>query len=285
MPAAGAIATLLEAAGEVARKRRGEFFGEQALLHDAPRNATITADGGPVVCLELSRTVFEQYVSHMARIELLLAQIPLLAGIEQERRLQLAAAMTLVEFKHGAPIIEQDDIGDCLYMVEEGECVVSVFGAGEVGRLNRGKFFGEQALLHDEPRNATVRAVGWVKCFELKRKAFEELIMVEMEAAAQVELFLAQVPLLARLDPNRRMQLVKVMREREYKDGESIVRVGEKGASMFIITEGAVQITSMAGQELAKKRRGDYFGELSLLSPQYPRQEQGRLQARYPNLG
>eukprot|EP01051_Picozoa_sp_SAG22_P023779 SAG22_NODE_6285_length_875_cov_0.827320_1_plen_166_part_10 len=166
--------------------------------------------------------------------------------------------MAATDFKHLQPIITQGEAGDCLYIVEEGECIVKIDGS-EVGRLERGKFFGEQALLHDEPRNASVVASGYVKCFRLDRADFNALIMADLADAAQTgaeathvlvrlpplslaalsvslpflavplpsqtgpllsaDLFLAQVPLLSKLDPNKRLQLTKVAVEKSFKDG------------------------------------------------------------------
>ena len=77
----------------------------------------------------------------------------------------------------------------------------------------------------------------------LQRADFNELVMSEMADAAQTDLFLAQVPLLSKLDPNKRLQLAKVMREREFKDGEFIVQAGEAGETMYIIIDGITVVT------------------------------------------
>ena len=44
----------------------------------------------------------------------------------------------MARFKHLEAIVTEGDVGDCLYIVEEGECIVKV-GGSEVGRLERGK--------------------------------------------------------------------------------------------------------------------------------------------------
>jgi CPA1 family monovalent cation:H+ antiporter len=71
--------------------------------------------------------------------------------------------------------------GDALYLIARG--VVRVLrneedGDGEehaLGTLLAGDFFGEQALLHGEPRNATCRAVTPCYLYQLHRNDFEEL--------------------------------------------------------------------------------------------------------------
>jgi CRP-like cAMP-binding protein len=46
----------------------------------------------------------------------------------------------------------------------------------EVNRLGPGSFFGEVALIRDQPRNATVRALGDVRCFVLHKDDFQAIV-------------------------------------------------------------------------------------------------------------
>lgn len=43
-------------------------------------------------------------------------------------------------------------------------------------RLHSGDYFGELALIFDQPRAATVTAVGPVKCVKLNRRSFKALL-------------------------------------------------------------------------------------------------------------
>ena len=58
----GEAAVTSERRGFLASKRRGEAVGEMAIMHDAPRNATVIAHKGDVECYELSRDAFDSYV-------------------------------------------------------------------------------------------------------------------------------------------------------------------------------------------------------------------------------
>ena len=51
----------------------------------------------------------------------------------------------------GTQVITEGDVGDKFYIIKEGEATV-VAGSKEVNRLFKADFFGEQALLKDEPR-------------------------------------------------------------------------------------------------------------------------------------
>ena len=57
------------------------------------------------------------------------------------------------------------------------------------------------------------------------------------------------------------------MRAAEYGDGETIVREGEPGRSMFVVKSGRVKVVlEESRREIATLERGHYFGEMSLLT-------------------
>jgi NADH dehydrogenase len=64
-------------------------------------------------------------------------------------------------FEPGDIIFRQGDLGDSVYVIEEGECEVFREQKGNqeiLATLGRGEYFGEMALLSDRTRNATLRA-------------------------------------------------------------------------------------------------------------------------------
>lgn len=80
-------------------------------------------------------------------------------------------------------------LADRFYLVEEGELKAEIAGvAGEVcDRLTRGAFFGERALIRDEPRAASVTAVVASKCLVMDRAAFIRLLGPIAELLARNE--------------------------------------------------------------------------------------------------
>ena len=84
-----------------------------------------------------------------------------------------------------------------------------------------------------------------------------------------VEEILAAVPLFKLLDPVERAGLGKVFGRQDIHPGVVIFNFGEPGDSLFIVVSGTVELsvrdTTGARIVLAECRRGDFFGELSLL--------------------
>lgn len=73
----------------------------------------------------------------------------------------------------------QGDPGDLFYIIKDGEAVVyqkTEQGEKKVNHLFKSDFFGERALLSNEPRTATVEAKTKLVCLTLDRKTFVEVL-------------------------------------------------------------------------------------------------------------
>jgi small-conductance mechanosensitive channel len=90
----------------------------------------------------------------------------------------------------------------------------------------------------------------------------------ETQAAIAEEL--SRVPVMAALSPEERALLASRVRVLPYGAGETVVREGEPGDSMYIIHAGACEILKDDGHgsssRVAVIQKGDFFGEMSLLT-------------------
>lgn len=90
-------------------------------------------------------------------------------------------------YPKGSVILFEDDPGDALYLVASGQ--VKVVLIGEDGRevilsvLGEGAFFGEMALLDDEPRSAHVIAMEDSVVLALRREDFRARLRASPEVA------------------------------------------------------------------------------------------------------
>ncbi|KAI9310614.1 cyclic nucleotide-binding-like protein, partial [Dichotomocladium elegans] len=165
----------------------GGSFGELALMYNAPRAATIVATSDAVLWA-LDRVTFRSILmDSTARkrrmYEQFLAEVPILKSLELYERHKIADALEPVQFDDKEVIMREGDIGQNFYLIEDGEAIVTKKqsdGGGatelEVNRLRKGDYFGELALLHDNPRAATVVANGRLKCVTLGKSAFTRLL-------------------------------------------------------------------------------------------------------------
>merc|ERR1719427_1342269 len=90
---------------------------------------------------------------------------------------QIADALRTEEYAAGAVIMTQGDVGDKFYIVEEGEARATKSG-DEVMLYKTGDYFGELAVIRNQPRAATVRAFTPVKVLTLDRASFKRLLPV-----------------------------------------------------------------------------------------------------------
>merc|ERR1711998_77980 len=118
-------------------------------------------------------------------------QVPLLNAVDAYGRSQVADALKPKEVTKGTEIIAQGTEGQEFFIIEEGECkaVKKVDpGPDKELALKAGDYFGELALLNNEPRAAYVYAESdKVRLLALDRKAFNRLLgpLKEMMQSAQ----------------------------------------------------------------------------------------------------
>lgn len=91
-----------------------------------------------------------------------------------------------VEAQDGDVIVKQDDRGDCMYIVVEGEARITHRRAGRsigLGIIRPGDFFGEIALVDYGPRSADVIAMGRCTLLKITQATISALAGVYPSAA------------------------------------------------------------------------------------------------------
>ncbi|HZU69381.1 MAG TPA: cyclic nucleotide-binding domain-containing protein [Ktedonobacteraceae bacterium] len=81
---------------------------------------------------------------------------------------------------------------------------------------------------------------------------------------------LANVPLFSGLDKKELRELARSVQERTYSPGTVIVKQGDTGSGLYIITKGRVHITQVSDpdrpeKDLATAGPGEVIGEMALL--------------------
>ncbi|KAF0166930.1 MAG: Rhodanese-like protein cyclic nucleotide-binding protein [Rhodocyclaceae bacterium] len=91
----------------------------------------------------------------------------------------LLSKFNRVPVKRGQTIIRQGDPGDYYYLIERGRCKVSRLVAGspiQLAELKEGDAFGEEALVADTVRNATVTMSTGGMLLSLSKQDFDQLL-------------------------------------------------------------------------------------------------------------
>ncbi|TES90422.1 MAG: cyclic nucleotide-binding domain-containing protein [Candidatus Cloacimonadota bacterium] len=77
---------------------------------------------------------------------------------------------------------------------------------------------------------------------------------------------LKNIPLFATLDSPSLKKIRRVLKKETYKKGQTIIKEGEMGDSLFIIIEGEVEVLKgKAKEKVTSLRPYDFFGEMSIL--------------------
>ncbi|GAK49517.1 cyclic nucleotide-binding protein [Candidatus Moduliflexus flocculans] len=180
-----------------------EFFGEIALLMDQPSGASVVA-ASECSIIEIPKPVLATVIKkHPSIAEILretsrrrlidtkLAHVSLFTHLNTSERQQIADFLSPTEFKQGAVILAEGDVGDYMYIIRSGTVEVytrllseqegakSADGEDEqllLATLHDGDFFGEQALLTNERRNATVIAATDTQLLRFSKPDLEAIL-------------------------------------------------------------------------------------------------------------
>jgi len=158
----------------------GDLFGELALLYNCPRAANVLAKE-ECVCWKLDRETFNHIVKDAAvsrrnKYDTFLKSVTLISGLEAYERSQIADALKVETKASGDILIKQGDPGDKFYIVEEGSLYAMKDG-NRVMDYKAGDYFGELALLKNQPRAASIYVESpTAKVLSMSRLSFTKML-------------------------------------------------------------------------------------------------------------
>lgn len=144
-------------------ERLAHFFSDGPASGPAPPPSLREPSGEFKLDIEAKRAVFrEQRLSNM--------EINFLASLSKAKK-----------YKPNDVIFQEGDQGDRMFIILEGRVMISkvIPGAGEeaLAFLGRGDFFGEMALIDQQPRSADAKAdAGGAVCLAIQRDVLEKIL-------------------------------------------------------------------------------------------------------------
>eukprot|EP01043_Picozoa_sp_COSAG02_P045549 COSAG02_NODE_4178_length_5658_cov_2.011693_2_plen_992_part_00 len=138
-------------------------------------HSTLTLRGFETGWVQLTTSRGEPLCAKESAVQTLLSSVPLLQQLSEQDRKSIANVLEAASYVEDQAIIDLGATGEgCkhMYFVESGTACASI-GHDVVREYRRNDFFGELALLTDEPRKATVKAgTSGCRCLKLARDAF-----------------------------------------------------------------------------------------------------------------
>jgi CRP-like cAMP-binding protein len=204
-----------------------------------------------------------------------LAETPLLSGLPGGALESLMARSEVIPLTAGQILFREGDRGDALYVLTEGQ--VAVFAEGppriEFARLAAGAFFGEIALLTEQPRSATIAAIGPSEVLEIDRHAVGQLLqefpdllpmVLRFVRGRLIDRLLRTSPMFAPMPDTDRATLAARFDFLEIDPGAVLVAEGTRGDGLYVLLAGRAEIVR-AGRVVAKLRPGDLAGTTPLI--------------------
>jgi len=213
--------------------------------------------------------VYEKTEENMARIREILDKSFVFANVDDKQLDVLYKAMNKVTLKPEEKVITEGDVGDFLFIVDEGKliCYKEAVGEGTVLKTCvAGDVFGELALLYNAQRAASVKAKADCVLWKLDRDTFSNIVVAAADKKReQSKAFLKKVPLLESFEASDLSNLSDVLVPMKFRTDQEVVLQGEAGDVFYIVEEGSL-VAIKDGKEVMTYAPGDYFGELALLN-------------------
>jgi CRP-like cAMP-binding protein len=234
-------------------------FGESALRFKGPRTETVRliSEKGELYSITASAyqhiIVKEQILADRGAFGFL-RSVELLQQLTDEQIHVLSKCLERKTYKPGEKIIEQNTKGTEFFFLEKG-CVRADQHTKKgdkdvivkVNQFKAGDYFGEGAMLRDEPRSADCVVEGDQEAVTLvlRKSDFVELLgglgsIVEANFIARV---LRAVELLQGLTDAEVTEIASSMTVEDFAAGEVVMRQGEEGDKLYIIKDGEVVFT------------------------------------------
>lgn len=159
--------------------KKGDFFGELALIQKNKRSGTVmSTTPTEIYCLESN--IFKEIVTKLNNNDLkermyFLSLIPIFKVLNPQQIQDISRNMIKCEFQDTYTIIQEGDIGESLYIIKEG-VIICWKNNKEVRKLYSKDFFGTSSLLFQLKRSLTITSSNNSLCFQITKRLLQDIL-------------------------------------------------------------------------------------------------------------
>ena len=230
----------------------GDSFGELALLHDTPRSASVYTTE-KVTMWVLDRKTFRNAVKSVnaqnyQENKKFIDSVPLFSVLTPTQRDALVGSLSTLKFRQNDRIVKEGDPGDLFYIIADGKVVCTQHGT-PIREMKKGDFFGEQALLYNSMRTATVTALTEAKCVAIGRKNLTAALGNQLQHIiyhnSKVIAFERSL-VLNKLEKNQQVKVLEKLKVVSYNDEKLVIPIGSgRGSRIYIVLNGGLRTKQM----------------------------------------
>lgn len=258
----------------VNKMRKGKAFGEIALIHNTARSASVRAvkDG---TLWAVNRATFRNTLKQLssrnfAQNRAFLDSVKIFEMLTENQKSMIANALVVETFENGEPIVTKGDKGNVLYIIKEGTAQVWIDNESIRG-LGPGEYFGERALLYEEPRSATIKASSHedTVCVTIGRDLLQKVLgnLQHVLFRNLMIIALQNSEVFKQFTDEQLGRLIEASVVKDYPGGYYIHTADESkgptynhGVRFFIVLEGEITVR-FQDKPVRALKRGESFGE------------------------
>ena len=249
---------------------KGEYFGEQALLHKTTRTATVIA-GSDLKVVSIGRESLMQVLGD--KLEFILYQnsqlitidkSPVLRSLNHSQVIGLLKVSKIVRYKAGEVVLARDTCkSNKLVMVLKGCIRGPTYDIGVHSCIGDKEIALRDFSLYTVDYMAIVETdVAEICIQDFEHEIGGEITQVTLNNEANN--VLNKVQLLRSLSPEKVKLLTMALRIMHYDHNEIIVQENNPGDSFYIVKSGVVKVFK-TGTYIRDITKHDYFGERAVL--------------------
>ncbi|CAG9314860.1 PKG_12 [Blepharisma stoltei] len=226
---------------------KGGSFGEMALMQECERTNTVLSIE-KVMLWGIDRYEFrnaiesinaQRYNENKQFIE----SVPIFQCLNKNQQETLLAALSHQEFDPGRKVVTEGEPGNLFYIIKDGLVNCTIKGK-IVRQMSRGDYFGEQALLYNSVRTATIAVVTkatllYIGRDDLARALGSHLQKIIYKNSQRIAL--ESSSFLKSLTKAQEEDIISKMKCKSFQPNEVVIpRGAPKGKKLWILVKGSL---------------------------------------------